>query len=140
MQLFHGREIAGRKFFRDFGNDDAVVIMGEEVAVVKHVDPDLGVGDDPGRGSLAESFSRGHRSDAQPRVFEKFPRGFPGDVQAIFEPAESAFFFQRTKSFRSARQGLAQEEKTAREVLELSCPASIDPHDPLTQARTVRNL
>ena len=64
-QLLHRREIMRGQGVGDFNKDDAVVVVGEEIAVVEHVDPNRTIGQDAGRGPLPDYFSRRYRSDAE---------------------------------------------------------------------------
>jgi hypothetical protein len=64
-QLLHRWEITRGQGVGDFNKDDAVVVVGEEIAVVEHVDPNLAIGQDAGRGPLTDYFARRYRGDAQ---------------------------------------------------------------------------
>lgn len=87
--------------------------MGQQIAVVEHVDPYLTVIEQPRRKSRFDDRARRDRFDDLSFVFKIILEGLPGEFQGEFETLDGPFLFQVGQGADAPFQGLAQENHGA---------------------------
>ena len=108
MELLDASEIARVNGFHGLLENNRAVAVGEKIAVVEHVDPDLSIVKNLGCVRVFQHLARRHRGKDEPALFEVVLHGLPCEFEETFEALNDAFSFQRIERIGTVLHRAAQ--------------------------------
>ena len=100
MERRHRGEVAGGNGFNRYFKTGKIIGVGEEIAMIQHVDPDLPIREDFGGEGILQDLTRSDGGENDTAFLEVVLRSFPRQFEGIFKPLDDAFLLQLVQRCR----------------------------------------